>query len=222
MTSYTLTGSPEDFPTLPPIGTAIDGATVSLLGADLRPVPPGTKGEIYIGGRCLALGYEGRPDLTAERFVMIGEHGERMYRTGDLGVQLPTGDLVYLGRADTQVKVRGFRVECAEVELALMNLNDKAIRAAAVVARQPPVAGLRAGRLSGRRQRSSRPRGDPSPLTSGTARLHDPGALPVARRVPAHAQRQARRQGAARAAVVDRRCATSGHHTEQHIRASGR
>ena len=138
VTSYTLTGSPEDFPTLPPIGIAIDGATVRLLGADLRQVPTGTKGEIYIGGRCLALGYEGRPDLTAERFVMIGEPGERMYRTGDLGVQLPTGDLVYLGRADTQVKVRGFRVECAEIELALMNLNDKAIRAAAVVAHNLP------------------------------------------------------------------------------------
>jgi thioesterase domain-containing protein len=133
--SYTLSGSPDDFPTLPPIGTAIDGATISLLGADLRPVPQGAKGEIYIGGRCLALGYEARPDLTAERFVTIGEHGERMYRTGDLGVQLPTGDLAYLGRADTQVKVRGFRIECAEVELALMNLNDKAIRAAAVVAK---------------------------------------------------------------------------------------
>ena len=133
--SYTLTGSPEDFPTLPPIGTPIDGATISLLGADLRPVPPGTKGEIYVGGCCLALGYEARPDLTEERFVTIGEHGERMYRTGDLGVQLPSGDLIYLGRADTQVKARGFRVECAEIEIALMRLNDKAIRAAAVVAR---------------------------------------------------------------------------------------
>jgi amino acid adenylation domain-containing protein len=133
--SYTLSGPPEDFPMLPPIGTPIEGATISLLGADLRPVPPGTKGEIFIGGRCLALGYEARPDLTAERFVTIGEHGERMYRTGDLGVQLSTGDLVYLGRADTQVKVRGFRIECAEVEFALMRLNDTAIRAVAVVAK---------------------------------------------------------------------------------------
>lgn len=133
--SYTMSGSPEDFPTLPPIGTAIDGATISVLGADLRPVPPGSKGEIYIGGRCLAVGYDARPDLTAERFVMIGQQGERMYRTGDLGAQLPSGDFVYLGRIDTQVKVRGFRIECAEVELALMNLNDKAIRAVAVVAR---------------------------------------------------------------------------------------
>ena len=57
-----------------------------------------------------------------------------MYRTGDLGLQLPSGDLVYLGRADTQVKVRGFRVECAEIEIAMMRLDDNAIRAAAVVA----------------------------------------------------------------------------------------
>ena len=132
---YTLSGPPEDFPELPPIGTAIDGATISLLDADLRPVPPGTKGEIYVGGRCLAIGYEARDDLTAERFVSIGEHDQKMYRTGDLGLQLPSGDLVYLGRDDNQVKVRGFRVECAEIEIALMKLSDKAIRAAAVVAR---------------------------------------------------------------------------------------
>ncbi|WP_255731319.1 AMP-binding protein [Mycobacterium kiyosense] len=59
--SYTMSGSPDDFPALPPIGRAIDGATIRLLGADRRPVPPGTKGEIYIGGRCLAIGYEGAP-----------------------------------------------------------------------------------------------------------------------------------------------------------------
>ncbi len=134
---HTLTGPPENFPSLPPIGTAIDGAKISVLGPDLRPVPAGTRGEMYVGGRCLALGYEGRPDLTAERFVMIGAPGERMYRTGDLAIQLPNGDLAYLGRADTQVKVRGFRIECAEVELALMGLGDKAIRAAAVVVRKP-------------------------------------------------------------------------------------
>jgi amino acid adenylation domain-containing protein len=131
--SYTLNGPPEDFPVLPPIGSPIDGATIRLLDADLRPVAPGTRGEIFIGGRCLALGYESRPELTAERFVTVGELGERMYRTGDLGVQLPSGDLVYLGRADTQVKVRGFRIECAEVESALTSLNDAAIRAVAVV-----------------------------------------------------------------------------------------
>ena len=115
--------SPEDFPALPPIGTPIDGATITAArtptcGRFRRE----TKGEIYLGGRCLAIGYEGRPDLTAERFVTVGELGHRMYRTGDLGLQLPSGDLVYLGRADTQVKVRGFRVECAEVEIAIKRL----------------------------------------------------------------------------------------------------
>ena len=87
-----------------------------------------------------------------------------MYRTGDLGVQLPSGDVLYLGRADTQVKVRGFRVECAEVELALMRLNDKAIRAVAVVARNLDSFGLRAGGLPRRGQGSGRSRRDPSPL----------------------------------------------------------
>lgn len=133
--SHTLSGSPADFPALPPIGRAIDGAVIHLLGPDLRPVPPGAKGEIFVGGRCLAIGYEGRPDLTAERFVTVGKDGERLYQTGDLGAQLPSGDVVYLGRVDTQTKVRGFRIECAEVELAVMNLTEAAIEAVAVVAR---------------------------------------------------------------------------------------
>ncbi len=132
--SYPMTGAPQDFPTLPPIGTAIDGAILAVVGPDLHPVPPGVKGEICIGGRCLALGYEGRQDLTAERFVEVGDPPATMYRTGDLGRCLPDGDVVYLGRVDTQVKVRGFRVECAEVELAIKCLCGKAIRAAAVVA----------------------------------------------------------------------------------------
>jgi amino acid adenylation domain-containing protein len=132
--SYSMTGAPEDFPMLPPIGTAIDGAALTVLGPDLRPLPPGLKGEIYIGGRCLAMGYEGRPDLTAERFVKVGDPPATMYRTGDLGRELPSGNIVCLGRVDTQVKVRGFRVECAEVELAIKRLNDHAIRAVAVVA----------------------------------------------------------------------------------------
>jgi thioesterase domain-containing protein len=131
--SYPMTCPPDDMPLLSPIGTAIDGVTLTVLGPDLRPVQPGVTGEIYIGGVCLALGYEGRPDLTAERFVEVGDASITMYRTGDLGRQLPSGDLVYLGRLDTQVKVRGFRVECAEVELAIKRLYDKEIRAAAVV-----------------------------------------------------------------------------------------
>jgi amino acid adenylation domain-containing protein len=134
--SYVMTGSPEDFPLLPPIGTAIDGATLAVIGPDLRPRSPGDKGEIYIGGRCLALGYEGRPDLTAERFIRVGDPPVTMYRTGDVGRELPSGDVVCLGRIDAQAKVRGFRVECAEVEIAIERLYDNVIRAAAVVTRR--------------------------------------------------------------------------------------
>jgi amino acid adenylation domain-containing protein len=132
--SYPMSGAPQNFPTLPPIGTAIDGAVLEVVGPDLHPVPPGAKGEICIGGCCLALGYERRQDLTAERFVEVGDPPSTMYRTGDLGRRLSNGNVVYLGRVDTQVKVRGFRVECAEVELAIKGLCGEAIRAAAVVA----------------------------------------------------------------------------------------
>lgn len=134
-TCHTLAGPPDRFPALPPIGTPIDGAVVEVLGPDLRPVPAGATGEIWIGGRCLAHGYEGRPDLTAERFVGVGEGGRLLYRTGDLGVRLPDGDLAYLGRTDAQVKVRGYRVECAEVESAVTRLGGSAVHAAAVVPR---------------------------------------------------------------------------------------
>ena len=121
------------------------------------------------------------PDLTAERFVTIGEHGQRMYRTGDLGLQLPSGDLVYLGRADTQVKVRGFRVECAEIEIALMRLDDKAIHAAAVVARDLGGSdSVLVAYLVGDSEKG-RPRRDPSAPASGATRVHDSGALSMAR-----------------------------------------
>jgi amino acid adenylation domain-containing protein len=133
-TSYSMTGSPENFPVLPPIGTAIDGATITVIGPDLLPQPPGVQGEILIGGRCLALGYLGRPDLTSERFIEVGDPSTMMYRTGDLGRVLPGGDVICLGRIDTQVKVRGFRVECAEVEIAIKRLYDNVIRSVVVVA----------------------------------------------------------------------------------------
>ena len=132
--SYTMSGSPEDFPTLPPIGTAIDGATIRLLDADLRPVPHGTKGEIY---HRRPLPRDRLRGATRPHRGAISSRSARAAREcigpAISGVQLPTGDLVCLGRADAQVKVRGFRIECAEVELALMKLNDTAIRAVAVV-----------------------------------------------------------------------------------------
>ncbi len=132
-----LSGDPWSFPTLPPVGRPIHGARLAVLDDRLRPVPVGCRGEIYVGGAGLATGYLGRPDLTEERFLPdpSGAEGERLYRTGDVGVVLPGGDVVCLGRADRQVKVRGYRVEPAEVELAIA---DAAVEIAdvAVVARR--------------------------------------------------------------------------------------
>ncbi|MGV9253899.1 amino acid adenylation domain-containing protein [Streptomyces sp. NPDC003697] len=133
--SYVMTGDPADFPALPPIGRPIGGAEMYVLDERLRPVPPGARGEILLGGACLGRGYLGRPDLTAERFV-TAPRGVRLYRTGDLGRTLPGGDVVWLGRADDQVKIRGFRVEPAEVELAIRALDQPGIEGVAVVARR--------------------------------------------------------------------------------------
>ncbi|MGH3772432.1 MAG: amino acid adenylation domain-containing protein [Pseudonocardiaceae bacterium] len=133
VTSYTLSGDPSRFPDLPPIGWAIDGVDVRVLDARLRPVPVGALGAIHVGGVCLADGYRDRPELTEERFVHDAE-GNRLYRTGDLGVLAPDGSVVYLGRADRQVKVRGFRVEPAEVEQAIAGWPG--IKEVAVVARR--------------------------------------------------------------------------------------
>ncbi|GHH88800.1 non-ribosomal peptide synthetase [Streptomyces sulfonofaciens] len=135
VSTHAMTGDPAGFPALPPIGRPIDGAALHVVDERLRPVPPGVLGEIVLGGACLARGYRDRPDLTAERFV-TAPWGERLYRTGDLGRVLPGGDVVWRGRADDQVKVRGFRVEPAEVELALMALDQPGVEEAAVVARR--------------------------------------------------------------------------------------
>ncbi|MBO4210622.1 amino acid adenylation domain-containing protein [Micromonospora echinofusca] len=115
------------------VGEPVDGVTVQLLDADLRPVPDGTVGAVHIGGAGVARGYCGRPALTADRFVPdpLGPPGSRMYRTGDLARRGPDGCLEYLGRADRQVKVRGYRVDPAEIEGAL--LGHPAVTAAVIV-----------------------------------------------------------------------------------------
>ncbi|MER5435400.1 amino acid adenylation domain-containing protein [Streptomyces sp. NPDC002588] len=151
VTAERLSADPADWPELPAIGGPIDRAVVEILDERLQPLPDGVPGEICVSGVPLADGYLGRPDLTAERFVVrdpaVGsadaQHdaraaGERIrvrtYRTGDFGTRLPDGRIQCLGRRDGQVKIRGFRVELGEVEAQI--LTQDGLAEAVVVVRE--------------------------------------------------------------------------------------
>ena len=122
---------------LPSIGRPIANTEIHILDEQMRPVAPGTPGEIYIGGAGVARGYFNRPDLTAESFVadpFRREPGARLYRTGDLGRWLADGRIAFLGRIDGQVKIRGYRVETDEIAAVLA--RDPALESAVVIARE--------------------------------------------------------------------------------------
>ena len=119
-----------------PVGRPLAGALVHVLDAELRPVPPGERGEVYIGGGRLAEAVWKQPGLTARQFLPdphADAPGSRMYRTGDLGRRRCDGSLEILGRIDDQLKIHGFRIDPAEVE-AVLN-SQRGVGQAAVVAR---------------------------------------------------------------------------------------
>ncbi len=114
-TTYTLTSDPGEQLHIP-IGKPVSNTQVYVLNSRMQVQPTGVAGELYIAGDGLAKGYLNREELTRERFL---PHpflaGERIYRTGDLARWLPDGNVEYLGRIDNQVKLRGYRIECAEI-----------------------------------------------------------------------------------------------------------
>ncbi len=129
---------PEGHPDrLPTIGRPIDNVQVYILNERMQPPPVAEIGEIYIGGAGLARGYRNRTDLTSARFVpnpFVTEPGARLYKTGDLARYLPDGQIEFLGRVDEQIKLRGFRIEPAEI-VKVLN-EHPAVQASLVVARE--------------------------------------------------------------------------------------
>jgi amino acid adenylation domain-containing protein len=129
-------------PHIVPIGRPCANTQVYILDTRGNPAPEGVPGEIYVAGDGLARGYLRRPELTAERFVknpFVSQPGARMFRTGDFGRHLPDGEIEFLGRADGQVKVHGYRIETGEVQAVIA--SHETVRSAYVTTVESPAGG---------------------------------------------------------------------------------
>ncbi|MEI8394798.1 MAG: amino acid adenylation domain-containing protein [Rhodospirillaceae bacterium] len=135
---------PARIPDEIPIGRPLPGCRVRILDAELRRVPPGTPGELCIGGAGLAMGYLGKPEETSAKFIPdpFGPPGARLYRTGDLACWREDGEISFIGRRDEQVKVRGQRLELGEVEAALRRQPGVQAAAACLWAEAPGGPGV--------------------------------------------------------------------------------
>ncbi len=124
------------------IGKPIANTQMYILDSQFQPLPEGIAGDLYIGGEGVARGYQGREDLTQERFLDNPfREGERIYKTGDIASYLPDGDIEYLGRSDYQVKIRGFRIELEEIEAQILEME--AVEECVVVVDEHSVADKR-------------------------------------------------------------------------------
>ena len=122
---------------LPTIGRPITNTQVHTLDEKLQPLPAGAIGELYIGGESVARGYLNRSDLTAEKFIpdhFSNKPSARLYKTGDLARYLPNGEIVYVGRIDDQIKMRGYRIEPNEI-VAVLDRHPS-VKASVLVARE--------------------------------------------------------------------------------------
>ncbi|MCP4215090.1 MAG: amino acid adenylation domain-containing protein [bacterium] len=124
--SYTLDAATMDAFPVPPAGKPIGNTAIYILDDFANPVPIGVWGELYVSGACEIAGYIRNPELTREKLVAHPEitgHGKKLYRSGDLGRRLPDGNIELKGRKDSQIKIRGFRVELSEIESRILSID---------------------------------------------------------------------------------------------------